>query len=67
MTHDRATGAGSMSYGVYPYSENADVPYVDGTSAFTAAVPKPGGSFKIDHPLDPGGKYLSTASWSRPT
>ena len=36
--------------------------YVSGT------LSKAGGSFKIDHPLDPANKYLSrTHSWNRRT
>jgi hypothetical protein len=43
---------------VYAASENSYALYVDGTSDFLEAMSKPGGSFKIDHPSDPGGKYL---------
>jgi hypothetical protein len=52
-----ALGTGE-SYGVYAYSENSDSLYVDGKAAVTGTLSKGGGSFKIDHPLDPGGKYL---------
>ena len=53
-----ATGTGAQSYGVYASSENSDSLYVDGNAAVTGTLSKGGGSFKIDHPLDPGGKYL---------
>ncbi len=33
--------------------------YFDGQVAVTGALSKAGGSFKIDHPLDPDNKYLS--------
>jgi hypothetical protein len=52
-----ANGTGD-SYGVLAYSENSYALVVEGTSAFTGAMSKPGGSFKIDHPVDPGSKYL---------
>jgi hypothetical protein len=52
-----AEGTGD-SYGVYASSENSYALYVDGTSDFTGAISKPGGSFKIDHPVDPADKYL---------
>jgi hypothetical protein len=52
-----AAGTGD-SYGVYASSVNSYALYVDGTSDFTGAMSKPGGSFKIDHPVDPADKYL---------
>lgn len=33
--------------------------YVKGTTVINGILVKPGGSFKIDHPLDPENKYLS--------
>jgi len=44
--------------GVYAYSVNADALYVDGDATVTGVLSKGGGSFKIDHPLDPAHKYL---------
>jgi hypothetical protein len=52
-----ADGTGD-SYGVYAYSENSDSLYVDGKAAVTGTLSKGGGSFKIDHPVDPADKYL---------
>ncbi|MFZ0668022.1 MAG: hypothetical protein WAM97_19910 [Acidimicrobiales bacterium] len=52
-----AQGTGS-SYGIYASSENSYALVVDGTSDFIGAMSKPGGSFKIDHPVDPADKYL---------
>jgi hypothetical protein len=49
---------GEDSYGVWAYSENSDSLYVDGSAAVTGTLSKGGGSFKIDHPVDPAGKYL---------
>jgi hypothetical protein len=51
-----ATGPDGL--GVYAASTKSYALFVDGTSEFTGAMSKPGGSFKIDHPVDPGGKYL---------
>jgi len=44
--------------GVFAGSTNGIALYADGTSEFIGAMSKPGGSFKIDHPGDPEGKYL---------
>ncbi|MGO9344663.1 MAG: hypothetical protein ACLP6E_19425 [Acidimicrobiales bacterium] len=52
-----ATG-GADSFGVYAESINSDALYVAGSAGVTGYLSKGGGSFKIDHPLDPGGKYL---------
>jgi hypothetical protein len=52
-----AYGTGN-SYGVYAYSEYSDSLYVEGSAVVTGTLSKGGGSFKIDHPLDPSGKYL---------
>ncbi|MGO9343966.1 MAG: hypothetical protein ACLP6E_15845 [Acidimicrobiales bacterium] len=49
---------GEDSYGVWAYSENSDSLYVDGSAVVTGTLSKGGGSFKIDHPLDPAGKFL---------
>jgi hypothetical protein len=66
--YGNATGQGSVgvagyaygmdSYGVYAYSENSESLYVDGSAQVTGTLSKGGGSFKIDHPVDPEGKYL---------
>jgi hypothetical protein len=52
-----STGTGE-SYGVYAYSENSYSLYADGSAQVTGSLSKGGGSFKIDHPLDPSDKYL---------
>jgi trimeric autotransporter adhesin len=52
-----ASGTGG-SFGVFATSENSYALYVDGTSDFIGTMSKPGGSFKIDHPVDPACKYL---------
>lgn len=53
-----ATGSGDYSFGVVAFSENSEALYVDGDAEVTGTLSKASGSFKIDHPLDPGGKYL---------
>ena len=49
------------SIGLYAYngpSSDTNTLIVDGSAAVTGVINKGGGSFKIDHPLDPAGKYL---------
>jgi hypothetical protein len=48
-------------YGVYGGSVTSDgyAAYLDGRVHIVGPFTKPGGSFKIDHPLDPANKYLS--------
>jgi hypothetical protein len=53
-----AEAFGVGSYGVYAFSQNADALYVDGSATVTGNLSKGGGSFKIDHPVDPQNKYL---------
>jgi hypothetical protein len=45
---------------VYGYSvnQNGYAAYLDGRVYIRGPLSKPGGSFKIDHPLDPANKYL---------
>jgi hypothetical protein len=45
--------------GIYAYSYTGHAAYLDGRVYIRGPVEKPGGSFKIDHPLDPANKYLS--------
>lgn len=45
--------------GLYSRSTNNIAAYLDGDVTITGTFQKAGGSFKIDHPLDPGNKYLS--------
>jgi hypothetical protein len=45
--------------GVYGYSTIGFAAFLDGKVYIRGPLQKPGGSFKIDHPLDPANKYLS--------
>ena len=54
----RAWRERSMAYGVFGQSENGYAAYLDGSVYIRGPLTKPGGSFKIDHPLDPANKYL---------
>ena len=52
---------GTYSYGVYGlalYGTNNYAGYFSGNVHVTGTLSKGGGSFKIDHPLDPTNKYL---------
>jgi hypothetical protein len=53
-----ATGPGASSVGTYTYSKSSHALLADGSAEVVGTLSKGGGSFKIDHPLDPGGKYL---------
>jgi hypothetical protein len=49
----------SNSYtGVYGHSASGYAAWLDGKVNISGPLFKPGGSFKIDHPLDPANKYL---------
>ena len=50
---------GSNAFGVWGKSTNGYAGYFDGKVHITGTISKGGGSFKIDHPLDPANKYLS--------
>ena len=54
------TGSGNdqEGYGVYALSLSGPSLYVNGDAHATGTLSKGGGSFKIDHPLDPAHKYL---------
>jgi hypothetical protein len=52
-------GMSSSSYGVYGKGISGLAAYLDGNVTITGNLEKAGGSFKIDHPLDPANKYLS--------
>jgi hypothetical protein len=45
-------------YGVYGYSVGSYAAYFNGQVYVVGYLWKPGGGFKIDHPLDPENKYL---------
>jgi len=51
-------GYSENSFGVYAVSGNANALQVEGDADVTGSISKGGGSFRIDHPLDPAGKYL---------
>ena len=44
---------------MYGYSASGLAAYLQGNVRITGNLQKAGGSFKIDHPLDPANKYLS--------
>src|ERR687889_778344 len=48
----------SVGYGVYGKSVNDYAAILNGKVKITGNLEKGGGSFKIDHPLDPANKYL---------
>jgi hypothetical protein len=49
---------GSAAYGVWGKSTSGYAGYFSGNVNVTGTLSKSGGSFKIDHPLDPENKYL---------
>ncbi|MFZ0667680.1 MAG: hypothetical protein WAM97_18180 [Acidimicrobiales bacterium] len=49
---------GDNGNGVVASAQNGVSLYVDGSAQVTGTLSKGGGTFKIDHPLDPTGKYL---------
>jgi hypothetical protein len=51
-------GISDSGNGVYGMSEEGYTAYLDGKVKITGNLEKAGGSFKIDHPLDPANKYL---------
>jgi hypothetical protein len=50
---------GTGAYGVYGESTSGYAGYFSGKVTITGNLSKAGGSFLIDHPLDPANKYLS--------
>ena len=55
------TAVAGTKYGVYGIAQNGTTNYAGffaGNTAVTGLLSKGGGSFKIDHPLDPENKYL---------
>jgi hypothetical protein len=52
------SGFSTNDTGVAAGSENGTALEVAGNAEVTGTLSKGGGSFKIDHPLDPAGKYL---------
>jgi hypothetical protein len=51
-------GADSLSYAVWAQSSLGKAGYFSGNVSVVGSLSKSGGSFKIDHPLDPANKYL---------
>jgi hypothetical protein len=51
-------GYSQHSYGVYGKGATGLAAYLEGNVTITGNLQKAGGSFKIDHPLDPANKYL---------
>jgi len=49
---------GSLAFGVWGRSASGVAGQFDGNVNVTGTLTKGGGSFKIDHPLDPANKYL---------
>jgi hypothetical protein len=59
---DNARGVSGIStngYAIYGTTTNGWAAYLDGRVYIRGPLQKPGGQFKIDHPLDPTNKYLS--------
>src|SRR3712207_1514123 len=51
-------GYSDNGYGIYGNSKTSYAAYLDAKVKITGNLEKTGGSFKIDHPLDPANKYL---------
>jgi hypothetical protein len=51
-------GYSDNGYGIYGNSKTSYAAYLDAKVKITGNLEKAGGSFKIDHPLDPANKYL---------
>jgi len=52
------TGYSHNGYGVYGFSDTSYAGYFGGDVHIAGTLSKGGGSFQIDHPLDPANKYL---------
>lgn len=52
-------GYSASGYGVYGYSASSYAGYFNGQVYVVGYLWKPGGGFKIDHPLDPENQYLN--------
>jgi hypothetical protein len=51
-------GSANGAYGLYATSAKGQAVYASGHATVTGNLSKGGGSFRIDHPLDPANKYL---------
>jgi hypothetical protein len=49
----------NTSYGLYARGESGLAALLEGNVTISGTLQKAGGSFRIDHPLDPANKYLS--------
>jgi len=49
---------GGAAYGIWGKSTSGEAGHFSGNVSVTGTLSKGGGSFKIDHPLDPANKYL---------
>lgn len=58
--HGLATGTSGINYGVYGKTNSSSgyAGYFEGNVKVTGTLSKGGGSFEIDHPLDPANKIL---------
>jgi hypothetical protein len=56
---DGVIGASDSGKGIYGLAGSGYAGYFDGNVQVNGTLTKAGGSFKIDHPLDPANKYLS--------
>jgi hypothetical protein len=56
---DGVRGISDSGNGLYGKSNIGNAAHLDGNVIITGSLQKGGGSFKIDHPLDPANKYLS--------
>jgi hypothetical protein len=54
------------SVGMYAYGGNGHAAYLAGNVTVTGSLSRAGGSFKIDHPVDPANKYLCHSSVESP-
>src|SRR5215212_2518508 len=52
-------GASTSAAGVYGTTDQGYAGYFNGRVRVTGALEKPGGGFRIDHPLDPENKHLN--------
>jgi hypothetical protein len=52
------SGLAVIGYGVIGFTHSGYAAYLGGNVVITGNLQKGGGSFKIDHPLDPANKYL---------
>jgi hypothetical protein len=57
-TSSGVIGSSGSGIGVRGYSNTGYAAYLEGNVRITGTLQKGGGSFKIDHPLDPANKYL---------